>query len=189
MSELSRTMHAADRADSQAHAALIADYGALMTGVQAAPALLANTAAWLMEVLPDLNWAGFYLVSGEPALIDGEERPLLLLGPFIGRTACVDIPFGRGVCGTAAQQQQTILVPDVHAFPGHIACDERSRSELVVPFVVESAEDREPMLFGVLDLDSPLTGRFTDTEAKLCEHVLEILSSLMGPQTIGQLNY
>ena len=169
--------------------ALIADYKALMEGVTATPALLSNTAAWLMEVLPELNWAGFYLVSGTPVIIDGMEKQLLLLGPFVGRTACVDIPFGRGVCGTAAERQETIVVPDVHAFPGHIACDERSRSELVIPLMVQSEVNGEEIIFGVLDLDAPILERFGELEVELCEQVVKVLTELMGKQTIGQLKY
>ena len=104
----------------------------------------ANTAALLFDLLPDLNWAGFYLFK------DGE----LVLGPFQGKPACIRIPIGRGVCGTAAATRQSQVVADVHAFPGHIACDAASRSELVVPLVQGEA------LIGVIDLDSPLPGRF-----------------------------
>lgn len=160
-----------------------------MEGVTATPALLSNTAAWLMEVLPELNWAGFYLVSGTPVIIDGMEKKLLLLGPFVGQTACVDIPFGRGVCGTAAERQETIVVPDVHAFPGHIACDERSRSELVIPLMVQSEVNGEEIIFGVLDLDAPILERFGELEVELCEQVVKVLTELMGKQTIGQLKY
>ena len=104
----------------------------------------ANTAALLYDLLPDLNWAGFYLFK------DGE----LVLGPFQGKPACIRIPLGRGVCGTAAATRQSQLVADVHAFAGHIACDAASRSELVVPLL------QGDTLIGVIDLDSPLPGRF-----------------------------
>lgn len=104
----------------------------------------ANTAALIFNSLPDVNWAGFYLLR------DGE----LVLGPFQGRPACIRIPLGRGVCGTAAATRKSVLVEDVHAFPGHIACDAASRSELVVPLIHGDA------LVGVLDLDSPLAARF-----------------------------
>lgn len=104
----------------------------------------ANAAAMIFHQLPDLNWAGFYF-------FDGRE---LVLGPFQGRTACVRIALGRGVCGQAARERRTILVPDVHAFPGHIACDVASRSEIVVPLV------KNGTLIGVMDLDSPMVGRF-----------------------------
>jgi len=109
----------------------------------------ANLAALLYELLPDLNWAGFYFARGDE----------LVLGPFQGRVACVRIGLGRGVCGTAAEERRTIVVPDVHAFPGHIACDARSRSEIVVPLL-----DGEKLL-GVLDLDSPVEGRFEQDDA------------------------
>ncbi len=113
-------------------------------GERDAVANLANAAAILFHGMPDLNWAGFYLMR------DGE----LVLGPFQGRAACIRIPLGRGVCGTAAATRQTQLVADVHAFPGHIACDAASRSELVVPMIDGGR------LIGVLDLDSPSPGRF-----------------------------
>ncbi|WP_245513095.1 GAF domain-containing protein [Enterovirga rhinocerotis] len=104
----------------------------------------ANAAALIFHVLPDLNWAGFYILRG------GE----LVLGPFQGKPACVRIPAGRGVCGAAVAQKEAILVEDVHAFPGHIACDAASRSELVVPLL------RSGIPVGVIDLDSPVIGRF-----------------------------
>ena len=113
----------------------------------------ANAAALVFETLPDLNWAGFYFLRG------GE----LVVGPFQGRAACVRIALGSGVCGTAAARRATIIVPDVHAFPGHIACDSASNSELVVPML---SGDR---LIGVLDLDSPRHGRFGAAEASLGE--------------------
>ena len=113
----------------------------------------ANAAALLFEFLPDLNWAGFYFLRG------GE----LVVGPFQGRVACVRIPVGAGVCGAAALRRATMIVPDVHAFPGHIACDSASNSEIVVPLV---AGER---LIGVLDLDSPRLDRFTTDDARLLE--------------------
>ena len=109
----------------------------------------ANAAALLWRGLPDLNWAGLYFLRG------GE----LVLGPFQGKVACVRIALGRGVCGTAAQRRETIVVPDVEKFPGHIACDHASRSEVVVPLVTGGK------LIGVLDLDSPLLARFDQTDA------------------------
>jgi L-methionine (R)-S-oxide reductase len=105
----------------------------------------ANTSALIFQMLPDINWAGFYFLQSEDEL---------LLGPFQGKPACVRIAVGRGVCGTAVETAQTMLVEDVHEFPGHIACDAASRSELVVPLI------RDGQVFGVLDLDSPLPGRF-----------------------------
>jgi GAF domain-containing protein len=111
---------------------------------------LANAAALLYTTLPELNWAGFYLMK------DGG----LVVGPFQGRPACVRIALGQGVCGTAAKTRRTQVVPDVHAFPGHIACDAASRSEIVVPLV------RDDRLVGVLDLDSPVPARFGEEDAR-----------------------
>ena len=114
---------------------------------------MANAAALVWQYLPDLNWAGFYrMVVGE-----------LVLGPFQGKAACIRIPLGKGVCGTAAATRETQLVEDVHAFPGHIACDAASRSELVVPIV------HDGRLIGVLDLDSPEPARFDAEDAAGCE--------------------
>lgn len=105
----------------------------------------ANFSALVFNLVPDLNWAGFYFLK---------ERDELVLGPFQGKVACVRIPVGKGVCGAAFAKRCTMLVPDVHAFPGHIACDAASRSELVVPLI------KNGTIFGVLDLDSPIAGRF-----------------------------
>ncbi len=124
---------------------LRAQLTALMEGVTAPLSNMANMAALLYQSLPELNWAGFYLCKGET----------LLLGPFQGKPACVAIPFGKGVCGTAAASRQAQLVPDVHAFPGHIACDGASASELVIPLM------QDGQVLGVLDLDSPVPARFT----------------------------
>ena len=121
---------------------------------------MANTAALLWEYLPDLNWAGFY------RLVDGE----LVLGPFQGKVACIRIPVGKGVCGAAAETLETQLVADVHAFPGHIACDAASRSELVVPIVDQGR------LIGVLDLDSPLPSRFDAGDAAGCEALVRLIA-------------
>jgi L-methionine (R)-S-oxide reductase len=123
---------------------------------------MANAAAVIWEYLPDLNWAGFYRSIG------GE----LVLGPFQGKAACIRIALGAGVCGTAAATRETQLVTDVHAFPGHIACDAASASELVVPIVHAGA------LFGVLDLDSPIVGRFDAEDAAGCE----ALAALLAPR-------
>lgn len=126
-----------------------------------AVANMANAAALLWQYLPQLNWAGFYrLVGGE-----------LVLGPFQGKPACIRIRLGKGVCGTAAATRQTQVVADVHAFPGHIACDADSRSELVVPIV------RDGRVIGVLDLDSPVPGRFDGDDAAGCEALMEMLSA------------
>jgi len=121
---------------------------------------MANAAALLWQYLPDLNWAGFYrMVGGE-----------LVLGPFQGKAACIRIPVGRGVCGTAAATATTQLVEDVHAFPGHIACDAASRSELVVPVV------RDGAVIAVVDLDSPEPARFDAADAHGCEAIAALLA-------------
>lgn len=133
---------------------------ALVAGEPDGIANMANAASLIFETMPDLNWAGFYRnVGGE-----------LVLGPFQGRAACIRIPFGRGVCGAAAATLETQLVEDVHAFPGHIACDSASNSEVVVPIV------RDGELLAVLDLDSPTTARFTEEDARGCERLAAILS-------------
>ncbi|GEO35880.1 GAF domain-containing protein [Skermanella aerolata] len=120
---------------------------------------MANMAAVIYHGLPDVNWAGFYLMK------DGE----LVLGPFQGKPACIRIPVGRGVCGAAAETRATQVVPDVHAFPGHIACDAASRSELVTPLLADGR------VIGVLDLDSPIPGRFDDQDRDGCEKLVSIL--------------
>jgi L-methionine (R)-S-oxide reductase len=130
----------------------------LLDGEPDSIANAANTAALLYHSLPDVNWVGFYFLKG------GE----LVLGPFQGKPACVRIPLGKGVCGTAAERRQSIVVPDVHAFPGHIACDTASRSELVIPLVKNGA------LIGVLDLDSPTPGRFGEDDRAGCESLAAI---------------
>lgn len=118
----------------------------------------ANFSALLYHSLPDLNWAGFYLLKA------GE----LVLGPFQGQPACVRIAIGKGVCGTAAEQRQTIMVDNVHDFPGYIACDSASNSEIVVPLI------RHEQLIGVLDLDSPSFGRFDDDDARGLNELVKI---------------
>ncbi|KQN22720.1 MULTISPECIES: GAF domain-containing protein [unclassified Sphingomonas] len=125
---------------------------------------MANAAALVWEYLPDLNWAGFYRA------VEGE----LVLGPFQGKVACIRIAMGKGVCGTAAAERTTQLVEDVHAFPGHIACDAASRSELVVPVVSDGR------LIGVLDLDSPEPARFDAEDAAGCEALVALLASRIG---------
>ena len=131
----------------------------LLGDEQDAIANAANTAALVFTTLPDLNWAGFYFLT------DGE----LVVGPFQGRPACVRIAIGRGVCGRAAETRQTQVVPDVHAFPDHIACDAASRSEIVIPLVSAAGE-----LIGVLDLDSPKLARFDDEDRKGLEAVARL---------------
>lgn len=144
-----------------AYAELAHSLRALLDGERDVVANTANMAALLFWSLRDLNWAGFYLV--EPARGD------LLLGPFQGKPACVRIPLGRGVCGTAAARRETVVVPDVHAFPGHIACDSASNSEIVVPII------RNGTLLGVLDLDSPKHARFDEADARGLEALVRIL--------------
>jgi L-methionine (R)-S-oxide reductase len=156
----------ADR--SEIHRDLCAAADALTADEPDAVANMANVAALLWEFLPDLNWAGFYRVA--PA--KGRAGEELVLGPFVGRPACIRIPFGKGVCGTAAESRATQLVEDVHAFPGHIACDAASRSELVVPVL------REGAVIAVIDLDSPSPARFTEVDAQ----GIEALAALLAPR-------
>ena len=134
---------------------------ALTSGERDVVANMANVAALMWEFVPQLNWAGFY------RMVDGE----LVLGPFVGRPACIRIPLGRGVCGAAAQTAETQLVEDVHAFPGHIACDAASRSELVVPV------SRDGEVIAVIDLDSPDPARFTDEDARGVEALAALLAA------------
>lgn len=129
-----------------------------------AVANMANVAALMWEFVPGLNWAGFYRM-GKSAVGDDE----LVLGPFVGRPACIRIPLGRGVCGTAASEEETQLVEDVHAFPGHIACDAASRSEVVVPVM------RDGEVIAVIDLDSPDPARFQEADAKGLEALAALL--------------
>lgn len=124
---------------------------------------LANASALLFYSLSDLNWAGFYLY------MDG----VLKLGPFQGKPACTRIPMGRGVCGTAAENDRTELVIDVHRFPGHIACDSASNSEIVIPL------HKDGKLYGVLDMDSPVTGRFTEKDQEGLESFAAVLESCL----------
>ena len=131
---------------------------ALLNGERDQIANAANMASLLYHALPDVNWVGFYFQRGAE----------LVLGPFQGKPACVRIAMGKGVCGTAAQRGETVLVPDVHAFPGHIACDSASRSELVVPL------KKRTTLIGVLDLDSPHEGRFDDADREGCEKLVQV---------------
>jgi L-methionine (R)-S-oxide reductase len=147
-----------------AYAELARDLAALLAGERDMIANAANTAALVYDALPDLNWAGFYLYkSGE-----------LVLGPFQGKPACVRIALGKGVCGTAAARRETVRVDDVHAFPGHIACDSASNSEIVIP-LVKGAE-----LLGVLDLDSPVHARFDATDARGLEALAKIFVDSLG---------
>ncbi|RKF19060.1 GAF domain-containing protein [Altericroceibacterium spongiae] len=148
-----------DQPKSELYEDILSAARALTEGEPDKIANMANIAALLYQLMPDLNWAGFYrMVKDE-----------LVLGPFCGKPACIRIPVGRGVCGAAAETGESQLVPDVHAFPGHIACDAQSRSELVVP-VIE--KDR---VVAVIDLDSPSPGRF-DAEDK---NGIEALASML----------
>ncbi|CAH2600525.1 free methionine-(R)-sulfoxide reductase [Rhodovastum atsumiense] len=143
---------------------LLSDLSGLFAGETDPIANAANAAAAIWQHVPDINWAGFYFLKGED----------LVLGPFQGRPACVRIPLGRGVCGTAARRRATVVVPDVHAFPGHIACDAASRSEIVVPLL------RADALLGVLDIDSPRPDRFGEAERLLFEAVARLWTASLG---------
>jgi|tagenome__1003787_1003787.scaffolds.fasta_scaffold20689810_2 GAF domain-containing protein len=141
------------------------DLAALFAGERDPIANAANMAALLYHALPDLNWAGFYILRGSD----------LVLGPFQGKPACVRIPPGRGVCGAAVARGETLVVPDVHAFPGHIACDAASRSELVAPLW------REGRIIGVLDLDSPRPNRFDEADRRGCEALAAAFTAASDP--------
>ncbi len=145
----------------QMYATLHAQLQGLLAGERDPWANLANAAALIGALLPDLNWAGFYLLRG------GE----LVVGPFQGKPACVRIAIGRGVCGAAVATRQTQLVRDVHAFPDHIACDAASNSELVVPIVAGRR------LVGVIDLDSPRLARFDETDARQMEQAAAMIAA------------
>ena len=137
---------------------------ALTDGIPYETANLANASALLWQYLPDINWAGFYkLVSDD----------LLVLGPFQGKTACVKIPVGKGVCGTAVAEDRVQLVYDVHDFPGHIACDSASNSEIVLPVHVKG------QIWGVLDIDSPFVGRFTEADREGLEKIVAVLEKAL----------
>lgn len=133
--------------------------------------VLSNSAALLWDTLDDINWAGFYLVDPATVTGGGSSTPELRLGPFQGKVACVRIPFGQGVCGTAAATKTSQLVEDVHQFPGHIACDSASNSEVVVPIF------KDDQVVGVLDIDSPNVARFTQEDLAGLEQVVKALES------------
>ena len=137
---------------------------ALTDGVPYRIANLSNASALLFAELEDLNWAGFYFLEGGR----------LVLGPFQGRPACIEIPVGKGVCGTAVLEEKTQLVPDVHLFPGHIACDSASNSEIVIPLRVKGE------IVGVLDIDSPWPGRFTKDDQAGLEAAAEIIAQMLA---------
>ena len=145
------------------YTALSKELSALISGVPHKIANLANAASLLYNSLDDLNWAGFYLM----------EKGILVLGPFMGKPACIEIPVGRGVCGTAFAEARTQLVYDVHQFPGHIACDSASNSEIVVPL----RKDGE--ILGVLDIDSPSVGRFTGDDKAGLEEFAKIIEEVL----------
>lgn len=146
--------------------ALCASLRALIAGVPHKIANLANASALIFNTLDDLNWAGFYLLEGET----------LVLGPFQGKPACIEIGPGRGVCGAAVREGKTQLVCNVHEFPGHIACDSASNSELVVPIYSNGKT------VGVLDLDSPTVGRFTEEDAEGMEQFVLVIEEEMSNQ-------
>jgi len=152
-----KSLAATDKAE--AYAELEPRLRNLLAGEKDLIANAANTAALIFHTLPDLNWVGFYRLIGNE----------LILGPFQGRPACVRIPLGKGVCGTAAIARETVRVPDVHAFPGHIACDAASRSEIVIPLI------RGDRLLGVLDLDSPTCHRFDAVDQAGLEKLVAVL--------------
>ncbi len=138
---------------------------ALTDGERHAIPNLANCSALLFQALKDINWAGFYLTEAN----ENTGKPYLLLGPFQGKTACIRIPEGRGVCGTALAKDEVQLVMDVHEFPGHIACDSASNSEIVLPI------HKDGKIVGVLDIDSPLKGRFDEEDQAGLQRLVEIL--------------
>jgi len=147
------------------HSDLLEHARALLAGERDPIANAANLSALIFHGLPDLNWAGFYFMK------DGE----LVLGPFQGKPACVRIAVGRGVCGTAVAEGKTQLVPDVHAFPGHIACDSASQSEVVIPIVsLDSRLRGNDKIVGVLDLDSPMLNRFSEADARALEALVQV---------------
>ncbi len=158
-------MHATRRYDFKDKAADYASLAGELTALLAAETDLvanaANTAALLFDVIPDINWAGVYFLKGAE----------LVVGPFQGKPACVRIALGKGVCGTAAQQRKTLVVPDVDAFPGHIVCDSASRSEIVIPLLAKDT------LLGVLDIDSPRLERFDDIDRQGLERLAAILTA------------
>ena len=142
---------------------LIAQVKALTDGVPHKIANFANTAAAIWQAMEGINWAGFYFM----------EQGKLVLGPFQGKPACIEIPVGRGVCGTAVAKQKTQLVADVHQFPGHIACDSASNSEIVVPIF------KDGQVWGVLDIDSPYYARFTAEDQAGMEELVRVLEATL----------
>jgi GAF domain-containing protein len=148
------------------YARLAQELQGLIAGESDRIANAANTAALIFATLPDVNWAGFYFVRGTE----------LVLGPFQGKPACVRIGLGQGVCGAAAVQRRTLVVPDVQKFPGHITCDAASRAEIVVPLIEAGT------LVGVLDIDSPVAGRFDEADARGLEALAALLVTASAPR-------
>ena len=149
-------MHITPTASTQPDYALLTrQVSSILEGERDLTANAAQFAAFVYDTIAELNWAGFYLTR--PGKKGGEE---LLVGPFQGKVACARIPFGRGVCGTAAAERKTILVPDVHAFPGHIACDSASNAEIVIPLL------KDGKVVGVFDIDSPALNRFSEVDQR-----------------------
>ena len=139
-------------------------YAGLIENVRYPIANLANTSAFIYDGMDDLNWAGFYLAEGDK----------LVLGPFQGKIACIEIGKGKGVCGKAVQEDSTLRVADVLSFPGHIACDSASRSEIVIPVHVDGK------IYGVLDIDSPKRGRFSDEDQDTLEELVRLLEERLA---------
>lgn len=152
-----------DPADGR-YSRILAELQALTGGIPHKIANLANAAALLWMELPEINWVGFYLVEGER----------LVLGPFQGRPACIEIPVGKGVCGTAVARGEVVLVPDVHQFPGHIACDSASRSEVAAPLWAGGK------IVAVLDIDSPIPGRFGPADAGGLARLTPVLEEIFS---------
>jgi len=157
-----QTPTTSSHAKDELYGSLAEQLRSLLEGERDFTANAANFASLIFHSLPDLNWAGFYLHRNDE----------LVLGPFQGKPACVRIEIGKGVCGTAAEQRQTILVDNVHEFPGHIACDSESNSEIVIPLI------NNERLIGVLDLDSPMFGRFDEDDAKGLNELAEIFVAM-----------
>ena len=157
MSHAVETIHAASKPEF--YASLNRQLAAILEGERDWICNLASASALLMQALPDLNWVGFYLLKGDD----------LVLGPFQGKIACMRIKVGKGVCGTAAANRTTVVVRNVHEFPGHIACDSASNSEVVVPLL------HQGRLLGVLDVDSPSLARFDDEDARGLEQTVAVL--------------
>jgi GAF domain-containing protein len=155
---------------SDAYDELLSQARSLLAGERDLLANTANLAALLYHSLPNVNWAGFYFLK------DGD----LVLGPFQGKPACTRIPLGRGVCGAAAQRRETVVVPNVHDFPGHIACDAASNSEIVVPLISAN------ILIGVLDMDSPVISRFDEIDRRGLESLAALLLELSSLDALGR---